>query len=232
MRLVAICSIILIFSCSKNIEKEVRQFKDGNNQYFGDSILIGGLLKKIIYRDTIDFIDSISIERYSDVKGVKSLNSYLNGRKVFENLSYYSNGNIETYEFIDEDNPKYYYNRYYSKDGSKAVYRGSPFFQGYISVISNLATKDGEIEMKKGDFVRIRVFHPMPPDCNVRIYVKDFDGEILDVFKQSRMLSFLHSTSVRGDEVGTYRIEICMEISCGQEAANLYSQSFFYSVIE
>jgi hypothetical protein len=194
---------------------------------------VNDLLVKVIFHDTTDFIDSITIDRYSNTSAVKSINSFMGGNKVFENIYYYPDGRVKTYEFIDEDNSEYLYRRQYSISGDSVFVQGEVFFQGYLAVIPDYKSDSGKIEMKKGSSIRLRIFHPSPPDCEVKIYIKDNDGTVFDVFKKSNLLTYLHTVSIRGSDVGSFKMEIWMEVFLNNSTPiQKFHRSFYYTVIE
>lgn len=202
---------IIIFqvfiSCNSNEDFIFKPILNSENIKIGDSIFSNGQIKKLVFNDSFYFIDSIVFERYRN-KNIKSFRTFKNGKKIFENIEYYSNGKINKYFFIDEDNNDIFYERDYNTLGKLENTKGEIFFQGYIDDIIN----ENTLEVKKGNILKLQIFYPNVPDCNVKLYIKYDDGRVYNVFAKSKYLDFLQHTSWDNNEIGIYKLNVWMDI--------------------
>ena len=91
-------------SCNQRDSIEKRPVFNIQNLKVGDSIFTNKLLNKIIFSDSSLIVDSIVYLRYGNsLKTIKSSNSFIKGKKAFENIEYYENGKIKSYQFLDDE---------------------------------------------------------------------------------------------------------------------------------
>ena len=220
---------ICFYSCKEDEKIEIRSFLNKNGDVIGDSILLNSVLQKVVFKDTSFIIDSIVYERFKN-KHLKSVYTYLNGERVFENKDYYDNGKIKKYSFLDDKNPNYFYTRNYDSTGLLVNEVGELFFQGFLTEIN-----PETLEVKKGTDMDIKIFYPNPPDCKAFLYVSLDDNIKGDVFYQNQYIDFLKTVSVSidkelGDKVWT-EIDIWLELQ-GERDTLFYNKPIFYKVID
>ncbi|MBS1927430.1 MAG: hypothetical protein JST95_02405 [Bacteroidetes bacterium] len=220
---------VLLASCAEKEKYTKKPFYDLHKKHIGDSIFLNDDIKKIIFIDTSYEIDSIVFSWYSKVHGnLKSAETFKGGKNVFENIEYHENGNIKKYLFVDEDNPNYYYERLYHENGTLLKITGYLFFQGFI-----VDTTSKSLDIKKGTTINYRIYYPNPPDCISRIYIKNDDGSIYDVFKKSSFLNFMQTTYQDNNIVGTYKVNIMFEQrDKSMDTTFLYNRAIIYKVVQ
>jgi antitoxin component YwqK of YwqJK toxin-antitoxin module len=219
---------IVFIACREKEKYSTKPFYDLHKKCLGDSIFLNGVIKKIVFIDTSYEIDSIVFNwKDNTCKTLKSVQTFKRGKNVFENIEYYENGNIKKYSFIDEDNPNYYYKRFYNYDGVLENVNGYLFFQGFII---DTASKDQY--MKKGSTINYRIYYPNPPDCISKVYIKNDDGTIYDVFMKSTFLNFLQTVYQDNKITGTFKINIVLEQkNKNMDTAIRYNHEFIFKVI-
>lgn len=219
---------ILFYSCKEQDKYIKKPFYDLAKKHIGDSVFINGVVRKILFIDTTYEIDSIIFNRYSNANhNLRSIQTFKGGKYVFENIEYHENGNIKKYSFFDEDNPNYYYERLYYDNGVLVKITGHLFFQGFI-----VDTASKNLDIKKGSTIDYRIYYPNPPDCISRIYIKNDDGSIYDVFKKSSFLNFLQTTYQDNNTVGTYKVNIMLEQKDkSMDTTIMYNSSVIFNVI-
>lgn len=219
---------VMLLSCRQKERYIQSPFYDMNKKQIGDSIFLNDSITKIVFIDTTYEIDSIIFNRYpTSMRNLRSIQTFKRGRKIFENIEYYQNGNIQKYLFIDEENPNYYYERLYQVNGSLIKISGYLFFQGFI-----IDTASNSLAVKKGSTISYRIYYPNPPDCISRIYVKNDDGSIFDVFKKSPFLNFLQTVSQSNSSLGTFKVNITLEQhDKSLDTTVFYNKAVIYKVI-
>jgi len=220
--------VVVFISCSEKEIHTKKPFFDSYNRQIGDSFFVNNLVQKIIFLDTSYEIDSIVFTRKSKSSlFLQSVNTYKRGKKIFENIEYYDNGNIKKYSFIDEDNSSYYYERLYHNTGALTKINGEIFFQGFI-----IDTASKNIDIKKGSTISYRIYYPNPPDCVSNIYIKNDDNSIYDVFQKSNFLNFLQIANQDNDNIGTYKTNIMLELEDrSMDTTIQYIKGVIYKVI-
>ena len=219
---------IMFIACKEKKKYSKKPFYDLQKKYLGDSIFLNGAIKKIAFIDTSYEIDSIVFNWYTNQSNtLKSVLTYKNGKNIFENIEYHENGNIKKYSFNDEDNPNYYYERFYNHDGVLEKIKGYLFFQGFI-----IDTTSKDQNIKKGSTINYRIYYPNPPDCISSLYIKNNDGTIYNVFKKSTFINFLQTVYQDNNTVGTYKTNIVLE----QKNKNIdtvisYNNEFIFKVV-
>jgi len=233
MRKITLYIVVLIFisllsSCKDKSVYLKKQFFDSKNKYIGDSIFINNIIKTIVFKDSSYVIDSIVYNRYNNsVNNLKSIQTFKNGKNIFENIDYFENGNIKRYSFIDEDNSNYYYQRNYDSNGNFLNTYGYVFFKGYVTNI-NL----DNLEVKKGTTIDYKIFYPNPPDCKAKIYVRVNDSTLFDVFHKSKYLNFLQTVVKDNNELGTYQTNILLELKQNNNDSVIrYDKTLFFKVV-
>jgi hypothetical protein len=212
-------NIIIIFlfawfatgvSCNNTTEGLSKPFFDPYGKKVGDSVFYDNLIQKIVFTDSTYEIDSVVFSRYDNqAKSLKSVNTFMDGKHVFENVDYYSNGKIARYKFIDEEKSNYFYERWYRRNGAFLESRGYVFFQGYI--IDTTLIQDEK--SRTGTSTLYRIFYPNPPDCIASMYVLDEDtGEKWSVFGKSRFLNFLQETWRDNRDTGFFKGTMLLEL--------------------
>jgi hypothetical protein len=89
------------------------------------------------------------------------------------------------------------------------------------------------LELKKGEQIDYKIYYPNPPDCKTKLYIKYDDGKLFDVFKKSTFMNFLQTTSNDNDQIGTYKVNILLEIKGNNEDSAVdYNRVLFYKVID
>lgn len=216
------------FSCKSVTNRPIISEK---GVQLGDSIFLRNALSKIIFSDTSLYIDSIVYENERTYKNqLKSISTYMNGKKVFENIIFHKNGIPKEYMFIDDDNENYLYKATYDTSGRFIQEEGRLFFQGYVDKINpkTLEVKDD------GKRMEIKVFYPSPPHCISSILVKADDGEMYGVFKQNQFIPFLQQVWVDtkiGDKLWS-EVDIWLRTQCeGNDTAAHYNKPLYYKVI-
>jgi hypothetical protein len=226
--IITITFVNLLLSCNDEAGYVSRPIFDIHKKYIGDSIFVNHAIMKIIFIDTSYEIDSIVFSRYDNSsKSLKSIKTFKGGNNIFENIDYYENGNIKQYSFIDEDNGNYYYERQYHDSGPLIKIRGNIFFQGYI-----VDTVSKNLDVKVGSTVDYRIYYPNPPDCNVKIYIKNEDGTVYDVFGKSNFLNFMQTVYKDNNKLGNFKVTVLLELKDNSMDTTInYSHSFVYKVI-
>lgn len=218
----------MLFGCSDKEKIHQNAFYDNNGAHIGDSIYVGGLIQKVIMRDTAYFIDSIVFDRYKNARNtLKSIYTYKAGRQVLQNIDYYENRRIKKYAFIDEDQPSYRYERLYSEEGIVQKVRGYLFFQGFVSNVS-----DSGIDVKLGTDVQYKIYYPNPPDCKVELFVEQDDGALYNVFRKSKYIDFLQTVANRNNSLGVYESSIHLHLKDPKvDTIAKYNHSFIFKVV-
>ncbi len=201
-------------------------------KYLGDSIFVDGQLVRIVIRDSTMCIDSMVFERDKSYKNhLKSFQTYMNGKRVFENISYYKNGNPEQYWFIGDANKESFYRIKYDRSGNIINAEGRLFFQGYVDKIDpqTLEVKDD------GKRMEIKVFHPKPPKCTASLFVRMDDDKLYDVFQPNEHIPFLKQVWV-DTRVGNKpwsEIDIWFEVQPdGIDTVFRYNKPLFFKVVQ
>lgn len=218
----------IILSCeTKNIVSK-KPFFDSKGNYVGDSIFLNDLIDKITFADSTYIIDSIVFKRYADYKKhIQSIYTFKGGKNIFENIEYYTNGNMRKYAFIDEDNESYFYQRNYDTSGKLIDHIGEIFFQGYIEGINSET-----LEVKRNTTIKYNIFYPNPPDCVNEIYIKDNDKKH-KVFKKSKVLGFLQYVYQDNDKLGNFTVDVGLEIrERGHDSVSYFNKPLFFKVVE
>ncbi len=214
--------------CKNDNQRIIKPFLNENGKYIGDSLFINGVFGKIIFNDTSLIVDSIVYKRF-DNKNIKSINTYVNGKKTFENIEYYKSGKIKSYLFVDDNTESYFYKRNYNSKGEFISEEGTLFFQGYLTEI-NIKT----LEIKTGKDMSIKIFFPNPPDCNSFLYVKINDNSKNDVFYQNHYINFLKTVSVNIKKKSQRKIwtliDVWLELQ-GYKDTAYYNKPIYYKVV-
>jgi len=199
-------AVIFINACNTESLTKIVPFIDLNGKYIGDSIFLNEKIMKIIFTDTSIYIDSIVFDyHHHDNQILKSKQTFMDGRLVFENIAYYKNGNIKIYTFIDDDKETCYYRRFYSLSGMEVQTSGELFFQGYIEGITD------NFEIKIGDTIGYSIFYPNPPDCKTDLYIK-IDNEPYFVFSKSAYIDCLQTVTASYSDIGFNETDIWLSI--------------------
>lgn len=220
---------VIINSCKINDRIEIRSFSNKNGDVIGDSVFLNDVLQKVVFKDTSLMIDSVVYEWFEN-KSLKSVYTYIEGKKVFENKDYYENGTIKKYSFLDDKCPNCFYTRNYDSKGLLINELGELFFQGYLTEIN-----PETLEIKNGTDMDVKIFFPSPPDYKAFLYV-DLDNNIKgDVFFQDKYVGFLKTVSVDidkelGDKVWS-EIDVCLELQ-GERDTLFYRKPIFYKVVD
>lgn len=220
---------IAALSCNNQTVYSSKPFFDSYGKKVGDTVFYDNLIKKIVFTDSSYQIDSVVFSRYdSPDKTVKSVNTFMNGKHVFENVDYYQNGKIAKYKFLDKEKSNIFYERLYSSSGRLLQTWGNVFFQGYL--VDTMAIN--EEKLKKGTSTAFRVFYPNPPDCIASVYVMDEDtGEKYDVFQKSSFLNFLQTTWQDNQSSGYFKTTVLLELFDKHADTTIkYSQTVFFEV--
>ena len=218
--------LFIFFSCNKKNEQTKAPFYDSNMKHIGDSIFDNKILSKINFTDTTYEIDSIVFKTNKGFKNrLVSINTYKNGKLIFENIEFYENGNIKKYLFIDEDNSNYYYERLYNKEGKFSTSAGCLFFQGYI-----IDSSSKSMDIRKGTTITYRIYYPNPPDCKTDIYIKNDDGSVYDVFNKSKFINFLQTVAQDNNELGTFKVNVQLKQK-SDDTIIFYSKDVIFNVI-
>ena len=219
-------SIAIQFSCTNNSHIEFRPIYNKDRVLIADSVIQGGLLTSIIFRNKNMQIDSIVYE-YFENNYLKSQYTFMAGKKVFENIEFYQNGTIKKYTFKDEDNPNIYYEREYFDNGKLKRIFGSPFYQGYLSDSTNSQN------FVQGYDINYTFFAPNPPDCECRLFIYDSINNKRSYFGKSKTFDFLHLVKQDNNEVGIFKVDICMELrDFYLDTINNYKKSVTFRVIK
>jgi hypothetical protein len=224
---IIVLTFVAFFSCKDRDAYVKKPFFDTHKKYIGDSVFIDKAISRIVFIDSTYGIDSVVFKRYNnDRNSLKSVQTFKNGKIIFENINYFRNGNIRDYSFIDDDNENDLYKRLYDSSGHLLNIIGHLFFQGYITDVN---TKT--LEIKKGTSINYKIYYPNPPDCDVNLYVQYDDSTKFKVFKKSAFLNFLQTTSNDNDEPGTYKVNILLELKEKDNSIDRYSNQLFYKVM-
>lgn len=222
----------LLASCRQRNIIEKKPILNSNNLHIGDSIFENNLLSKIVFTDSSLTLDSIVYTRWtSNSKNIKTIKSFVYGKQAYENIDYYENGNIKTYQFLDFSCKNCFYKRDYDSLGNLISVNGNHIFECNIDKI-NLKT----LTIKKGMTINIQLFYANPPDCKTFTYVKFADNEKKDVFHQSKLVSFLKTVAVDNNSYNTNKewseIEIGVEVKDNKtNKIDTSSKSLLYKVV-
>ncbi len=175
-------------------------------------------------------IDSIVYERYENAsKTVKAINTYIKGKKVFENIVYNENETIRTYQFFDTDCSDCLYRRDYDSIGNLISTNGKYLFQCNTDKIDTQT-----LSIKKGTTLKLKLFYANPPDCMTFTNVKFSNNKKADVFYQNKHIRFLKTVTVENDNIGSKKwkhIEIEVVIKdTKNNKTDTSSGSLFYQV--
>jgi hypothetical protein len=223
--------VSFFLSCRQRNIIERKPILNDKKLHVGDSILENGLLTKIIFSDSSLLVDSIVYTRFSNSsKSIKAINTYIKGKKAFENIEYNDNGEIKSYQFLDNDCENCFYKRDYDSSGNLISTNGKYLFQCNADKI-DLAT----LSIKKGTTINLNLFYANPPDCKTLTYVRFTGNKKKDIFYQNEQISFLKTVAVDNndyDENKHWRqIEIGIEIKDNKtNKVDTSSQSLFYKV--
>lgn len=220
-------SASLFENCTEKNNYEVRAFYS-NGSYVGDSIFLNYRIKKIVFSDRSYKLDSIVYERFDNPgNSIKSIQSFMKGHIVFENIYYYENGKIKKYLFLDEVDSSYFYKREYDQYG-KVKNSGNLFFQGYTT---NIRPSTGQVKL--GTTVQYSIFCPSPPDCITEVYIKFLNGDTLDVFRKNAYLPFLYITYGDNNVLGNFRTDIWTKITdIESDTAMFYNNPIIFDVVK
>jgi hypothetical protein len=153
-------------------------------------------------------MDSIVFRWYDDLAGkLKEVLTFKEGKNVFENEEYYRNGKIKKYRFNDVDDTSIFYQRTYDENGVMTSSTGHLFFNGFI--VDSSATKGSTI--KKGTTISHRIYYPNPPDCVSRLYIKNDDGSVYDVFGKVTFINFGQAVYQDNNTEGSYKMAVVLE---------------------
>ncbi len=217
-------------ACRQKDVIETRPIFSDKKLHIGDSIVMNSLLTKIVFRDTSLIIDSIIYTRFpNSSKGIKTINTYVKGKKAFENIEYNEKGKIISYQFLDPDCENCFYKRTYDNLGNLISSSGNYLFQCNVDKI-NLE----DLSIKEGTTITLRLFYANPPDCKTFTYVR-FEGDHKkDVFYQDKRIGFLKTVAVDNEydaKKDWRQIDIGIEVK--DEKSNKIdttSKSLFYKV--
>ncbi len=222
--------IFTFLACRQRDVIETRPIFSDKKLHIGDSIVVNRLLTKIVFRDTSLIIDSIVYLRFQNSsKSIKAINSYVKGKKAFENIEYNENGKLKSYKFLDPGCENCFYKRDYDNSGNLISSSGNYLFQCTVDKI-NLE----DLSIKNGTTIILRLFYANPPDCKTFTYVRSEGNQKTDVFYQHKQIGFLKTVSVDNDydEKKNWRqIDIGIEVK--DEKSNKIdtaSKSLFYKV--
>lgn len=213
---------LFISACKISNSSKIVQFVDSNGKHIGDSLFSNDKIVKIIYFDSTLYVDSVVFEYHDQDKlFLKSKQTYMNGHLVFENIDYYENGNIKFYKFIDEDNEKYYYKRFYNLSGKMIQEYGELFFQGFIK---NL---DETFDFKLGDTIEYSIFYPNPPDCETNLYIM-IDNEPHYIFSKNEYVNCLQTVKACFSNIGYNKTDVWLSIKENYNDSVLYYNKPLY----
>jgi hypothetical protein len=228
----ALSILILIFiSCQQKDLSEKRPIFNSKNLHIGDSIITNKLLSKIIFIDSSLIIDSIIYTRFANSsKSIKAINTYVKGKKAFENIEYNENGKIKSYEFLATDCENCFYKRDYDNLGNLISTNGKYLFQCNFD---NIDTKT--LSVKKGTTIKLKLFYANPPDCKIFTYARFAGNQKTDVFYQNKQIKFLKTVAIDNDDYDEKKnwrqIEIGVEIKNDKtNKIDTLSESLFYKV--
>lgn len=223
--IIYLIAVIFINACNKTSPNNIVPFVDSNGKHIGDSIFVDEKILKIIFSDTSIYIDSIVFD-YHDNQILKSKQTFMNGRLVFENIDYYENGNIKKYKFIDDKVDSYFYRRFYNLSGIAIETTGELFFKGFIEGI------DDNFEIKIGDTIGYSIFYPNPPDCKTELYIK-IDNEPYFVFSKSEYIDCLQTVTASYSNLGFNETDIWLSIKDNQtDSIQYYNKPLFIKAVE
>ena len=222
--------ISFFISCRQRSVIEQKPILNDKKVHIGDSIIENHLLSKIVFMDTSLIIDSIVYTRFPNSSNtIKFVNTYIKGKKAFENIEYNENGKMRSYQFLDPDCENCFYQRDYDKLGNFISTSGNYLFQCDVDKI-DLET----LSIKQGTTIALRLFYANPPDCNAFTYVRFLGNQKTDVFHQNKQIRFLKTVAVDNDydEKKNWRqIEIGIEIKDNKTSkVDTASKSLFYEV--
>jgi hypothetical protein len=221
--------LMIISACKNDSQLVVKKFSDASGKVVGDSVFFNDVLQKIVFNDTTLIVDSIVYKRFNN-QSIQSINTYVNGKKTFENIEYYENGTIKTYSFLDDNADSFFYRRNYNEQGELIDKKGTPFFQGYLTEIDV-----NTLEIKAGRDMNIKIFYPNPPNYKAFLYVKVDDTTKGDVFYQNEYIRFLKTVSVsikkKPQEKIWTLIDVWLELQGGGDTL-YYNKPIYYKVVE
>lgn len=226
---VFLCLLICCFGCNSTIQRPI--ISEAGLR-LGDSIFVNHQLVKVIFSDSTLYIDSMVYERDKSYENkLKSIHTYMNGKKVFENISYYKNGNPKEYLFIDDNSESYFYKVMYDTDGNVINQEGVLFFQGYVDKINpkTLEVKDD------GKRMEIKVFYPKPPRCITSLSVRMEDNQFYKVFQPNKYIPFLQQVWVDTKAGGKEWSEIDIWLELQHEGVDTdlhYNKPLFFRIVQ
>jgi hypothetical protein len=177
--------VFLFISCETKIETKVIK-STYNNQIIGDSIIVDGKLRKIVFNGYGDGdVDSIVfVQKRGNIVEQKS---YYNGRPTYENIQYdKKNGNIKKYIFQSPQCDTCLFVRIYDEEGKPLSDSGKIFFLVRVDKInpSTLEVKDD------GTRMHMWIYFPNPPKGHQRLYALSNNNKV-DVFKQNEAIPYI-----------------------------------------
>lgn len=183
---VLLIGLVYIFSsCKTKIETKAIK-STYNNQVIGDSVVVDGKLRKIVFNGYGDGdVDSIVFVWRED-KMVQQ-NSYYNGRQTYESIKYdEKSGKIRKYIFQNPQCDTCLFVRNYDNQGEPLSDSGNIFFIVRVDKInpSTLEVKDD------GTRMHMWIYYPNPPKGDQRLYALSHDDKV-DVFKQNEAIPYL-----------------------------------------
>ena len=224
---------VLAIACNSKELIVRKPILDKNRIKIGDSIFNNKNLVKIIFTDTTLIVDSIVYKRFNiSTNKIKSISTFIKGKRVFENIEYHENGKIKEYRFIDEDSDTYFYSRIYDTSGHFLDKQGKLFFQIYLHDTSNL---EG-LAIKEGSNLFINVFYPNPPDLKSFLFVRFSDNKKIDVFSENKIMNCLKSVytenTLKDKSVNWREINIGLELSeVDGNIIDTFGKKVFYKVV-
>jgi hypothetical protein len=227
--LLLVAYMVMNLSCNNRSTYISKPFFDPYGKKVGDSVYCDNLIEKIVFTDSTYEIDSVVFSRYDNsARTIKAINTYMNGKLVFENKYFYRNGNIAVYKFIDEEKSNYFYERWYHSNGLFDQSRGYVFYQGYIID----TTPASGIKVKQGTSIAYRIYHPNPPDCVTNLYLVDGGGKKWSVFQKSKFLDFLQTVWQDNDKLGFFETTFLLELKDQHADTTItFSQNIIMEVV-
>ena len=219
-------------ACRQRNVIEIRPIFSDKKSHIGDSIIVNNLLSTIIFSDTSLIIDSIVYSRFpNSSKSIKAINTYVKGKKAFENIEYNETGKLNSYKFLNPDCENCFYKREYDNLGNLISSSGNYLFECNVDKI-NLET----LSIKKGTTITLRLFYANPPDCETFTYVRFAANQKLNVFYQHKQIRFLKTVAVDNDneeKENWTQIEVGVEVKDDKlNKIDTISKSLFYKVTE
>ena len=229
-----ILTIMLESSCNYNSSLPTKKpIYDYDNRIIGDSIFQRGRIVRLEFSEVAWHIDSIVINRYNNWdKSIKSVYSYFQGKKVFENIDYFENGKIEKYEFLDANCDDNIYSRHYNKDGSFLHQDGCIPINLYTDTNAN-----ENLEVRNNSLVRLYVYYPNPPDCKTFVYHEGKGKALYEVFGQDKNIRFMKTVKVdmikKGDHIyKALNIGLIFTDTARKLIDTLGSKTFIFKIID